>query len=138
MDSAPTVLIVEDDRNVTAVAVEVLRDRGYATVALAETDVVSVLAAVQRHRPVCVLLDGEGPRGYGASWETAAWLARLDPAIPTIMFTADVRAAEARGRPSLRSRAARFASVLTMPFDIHDLERAVDQATSRPPLAIPV
>jgi hypothetical protein len=91
---------------------------------LGETDLVCVLATVQRSRPACALPDGEGPGDYRESWEIVAWLARLDPAIPTIMHTNDVpTAADVRDRTSRRSRKARFASIVNMPFDIADLER---------------
>jgi DNA-binding response OmpR family regulator len=69
-----TVLVVENDVVLGGLVGAVLADAGYAAAIVPDARPAVVRAAVDRLEPACVLLDGGGCRGYGASWELAAWL----------------------------------------------------------------
>ena len=128
---AARVLVVDDDHDTADLVRTVLALAGHAVTAIAERDPDAIRAAVVAARPDCVLLDGEAPGEYGASWSIAGWLAALP--VPTIMCTGSERAArEARESASVRSRDARFAAVLLKPFELDELVRAVTAAVARP------
>ena len=100
---------------------------------LVDVDSRQLRELVEDFAPACVLLDGQGPGQYGESWLNAAWLSEREPAVPTIMFTADQPAAdEARHQRTPRSQAARFSGVLIKPFDIDELIRLVSRAIRQP------
>lgn len=126
------VLLVDDDADVASVVVAILTDDGYAVSVLVDTSRDSILAAVGKQEPDCVLLDGSSQTEYGSSWADAAYLAARDRSIPTIMFSAhaaDVR--EAREAESDRAQAADFAAVLAKPFGLDELLAAVATACHR-------
>ena len=76
-----------------------------------------------------VLLDGESPKGYGDSWGHAVWMRSRQRRVPLIMFSGHRREAEeAQVRESPRSRDADFFGVITKPFDLDALLRAVSDA----------
>lgn len=131
-DGQYRVLLVDDDADVANVVVAILTDEGYTVSVLVDTSHQSILAAVGKQEPDCVLLDGSSPTEYGSGWADAAYLAARERSIPTIMFTAhasDVR--EARAADSARARAADFAGVLAKPFNLDDLVSAVAKACNR-------
>jgi CheY-like chemotaxis protein len=98
---------------------------------LPDTRSAVVRAGVDRLEPACVLLDGGGWRGYGASWELAAWMRARPRPVPAVMFTADAGAGgEARAGTSARSRAAGFLGVLPKPFDLDELLATVARAAA--------
>lgn len=130
---ALTVLVVDNDRDITEVVRAVLTDEGYRVEALADLTTDSVSAAVGRTEPDVVLLDGESQNdGYGASWTIAAALAARHRPIPVVMFSAhgaDVR--EAREAATARSHAAAFAGIVPKPFDVEVLIETIDGAAGR-------
>jgi CheY-like chemotaxis protein len=130
---ARSVLVVDDDRDIGILLEAVLTDAGYAVSVSTAVDAESVTAAVGRLEPDCVLLDSSGATNdYGDSWTLAERLAVRGRAVPVVMFTAHANSLdEARRHESARSQAARFAGVLSKPFDIHDLEAAVASATEQ-------
>jgi CheY-like chemotaxis protein len=129
-----TVLIVDDNADISEIVGDVLTEEGYAIEILRDRNLESVKAAVERLRPDCVLLDGEIPGSFGASWDEAAWLTALPAPVPVIMFTGEQRATDkARRNTSTRSEAARFSSILLKPFDLDELVRAVALAVSQSP-----
>lgn len=126
------VLLVDDDADVADVVVALLTDEGYTVSVLVDTSHESILAAVGKQEPDCVLLDGSTATEYGSSWADAAYLAARERAIPTIMFSAhldDLR--EAREAESNRARAAGFAAIVSKPFGLDELLSAVAQACGR-------
>jgi DNA-binding response OmpR family regulator len=126
-----TVLVVENDVVLGGLVGVVLADAGYAATVLLDTRPAAVRAAVDRLEPACVLLDGGGWRGYGASWELAAWMRGRTRSVPAVMFTVDAGATrDARAGTSARSRAAGFAAVLPKPFDLDELLATVARAGS--------
>ena len=105
---------------------ELLGQEGYAVTTLGDTGQAAVLEATERAQPDCVLLDSADKRGYGVSWDTAALLASRPYPIPVIMFTAHTRdLEEAVTRRTARSLSARFASVVSKPFNLAVLLAAV-------------
>jgi CheY-like chemotaxis protein len=57
-----------------------------------------------------------------------------DAAVPVIMFSANAQeTSEAQSNESERSQAAGFSSVLSKPFDVDELVRAVALAVSQSP-----
>jgi FixJ family two-component response regulator len=126
------VLLIDDDADVASVVLAILTDDGYAVSTLVDTSHDSILAAVGRQEPDCVLLDGSSRTEYGSSWADAAYLAARERSIPTIMFTAHAAdVLEAREAESERARAADFAAVLEKPFSLDQLLDAVATACHR-------
>ena len=131
-DVANRVLLIDDDADVASVVLAILTDEGYAVSVLVDTSHDSILAAVGKQEPDCVLLDGSSRTEYGSSWADAAYLAARERSIPTIMFSAhaaDLR--EAREGETGRARAAEFAAVLGKPFSLDELLTAVATACGR-------
>lgn len=123
------VLLIDDDEDVADVVVAILTDEEYLVEVLADTSHESVLAAVGKQEPDCILLDGASGPEYGSSWAEAAYLGARERPIPTIMFSAhhgDVK--EAEQEESDRARAAEFAAVVAKPFSLDDLLEAVATA----------
>jgi FixJ family two-component response regulator len=120
------VLLIDDDEDVADVVVAILTDEEYLVDVLADTSHESVMAAVGKQEPDCILLDGARGPEYGSSWAEAAYLGARERPIPTIMFSAhhgDVE--EAQQDESKRARAADFAAVVAKPFSLDDLLEAV-------------
>jgi two-component system, NtrC family, nitrogen regulation response regulator GlnG len=129
-----TVLLVDDDDALAELVREALADEGFAVSVLDRVAPDAILEAAVRVAPACVLLDGDAPGDYGASWDAAAGLPRAAPAVPVVMFTADAAAVrEATDNRSPRSRAAGFAAVLPKPFDVDELIETVSQVTAHAP-----
>jgi FixJ family two-component response regulator len=131
-DAAPTVLCVDDDRDIAEIVQAVLTDEGYATSCLYSLDDDALLRTVGKLEPDCVLLDSASSGGYEEGWAEAAALHLRRRKIPVVMFTAHTAdVAEAREATSPRAKAADFAAVLEKPFNLDDLIAAVASATSR-------
>src|SRR6476469_6612118 len=132
--SKGTVLVVDDDRDIAGVIEELLADEGYAVTILRDRSLESVQAIVKRLCPDCVLLDGELPGLFGASWDEAAWMTAHALAVPVIMFSADRAAThEAQSRQTERSQAAGFSSILPKPFELDEVLRVIVLAVSQSP-----
>jgi DNA-binding response OmpR family regulator len=126
------VLIAEDDRDLVGIIRLALEDAGYTVVVLCDTTSRSLRARVEQLEPGCVILDGQGPQGYGGSWAAATWLHSRPRSIPAIMLTGDLEAVrEAQHGTSERARAAAFVATLAKPFNLDDLVAAVDLAIGR-------
>jgi CheY-like chemotaxis protein len=131
-ESLGTILLVDDDRDISAVVEAVLTDEGFRVSCLATAGEEALHAAVNRVEPDCVLLDSAGPADYGASWELARQLRMRERPVPVIMFTAHRRATEeAEENVSERSRAAGFSAVVPKPFQLEDLLAAVARAVGQ-------
>ena len=131
-DATPSVLVVDDDRDIAEIVQAVLTDEGYAVSCLYELEDDAVLRAIGRLEPDCVLLDSLTPGGYEEGWAAAATFALRRRAIPVVMFTAHLRdTIEAREGASARAKAAGFAAVVDKPFNLDDLIAAVATATGR-------
>ena len=133
-----SVLIVDDDEDISSLVAEVLREEGFAVTTLADSrpDVLSVELA--RVSPDLVLLDGGDGAGYGKSWEIAAWLHERRRPIPVIMFTAHARElAEAELSETERSHRAGFVDLIGKPFDLQALIDSVGRALTEPQIGLP-
>lgn len=123
------VLVIDDDRDITELVHAVLTDEGFTVSVLHDQRPESIRVAVNQLEPDCVLLDGESPKGYGDSWGHAVWMRGRQRRVPLIMFSGHrSEAEEAVERASERSRDADFAGVITKPFDLDTLVRAVSDA----------
>ena len=123
------VLVIDDDADVADVVLAILSDAGYAVSTLTEPAHDSLLAAVGRQEPDCILLDASKGTEYGASWDEAAYLAARARSVPTIMFSAHLpEIREARTEETERAKAADFAAVLAKPFSLDELLTAVATA----------
>ena len=130
-----TVLIIDDDRDITDLVHAILTDEGFAVSVLHDQDVDAIRSTVNLLEPDCVLLDGQGPLEYGQAWDDATWMSGRDRPVPLIMFSAhgaDVQEAEASETP--RSRAAGFAGIVSKPFD---LDQLITQVTAAVGLSVP-
>ena len=123
------VLVVEHDAALAELVEAALTDEGYTVAVLSPALPDALHAAVGRLEPDCVLLDGEGPGGYGRAWGDAAWLRARGRRVPVVMFTVHAEAAaEGATGESARSRAAGFSAVLAKPFGLDALLAAVGRA----------
>src|ERR1700730_18322426 len=104
-----SVLIVDDDRDISGIVAEVLSAEGFAVSELGDAHPTLIQAEVSRLEADVVLLDGGEGIGYGHSWVNAAWMRERTPPIPVIMFTGHTREiAEAQIGLSERSKKAAF------------------------------
>jgi CheY-like chemotaxis protein len=128
----PSVLCVDDDRDIAEVVQAVLSDEGYKVSCLYSSEDGALARLVGRLEPDCVLLDGLDPSGNQHTWLEAASLAHRRRQVPVIMLTTDpIEAAEARKGTSSRAQAADFAAVIEKPFSLDELLEAVAAATGR-------
>lgn len=128
----PSVLCVDDHRDLAELVQAVLVDEGYAVSCLYEQAGDALLRMVGRLEPDCVLLDSSGSQGYGDSWELASVLHRRRRPIPVIMFSGHPLAIrEAREGVTERAKDAAFAAILSKPFDLDELLAAVAIATGQ-------
>jgi DNA-binding NtrC family response regulator len=128
-----SVLIVDDDRDVSSLVSEVLAEEGFAVSELADPQPATFQQEVARLEPDVVLLDGWDATGYGQSWIDAAWLHARARSIAVIKFTshtADLQ--EARLGESERSQAAAFVGVVAKPFDLQEMIDIVARAVEEP------
>lgn len=128
----PSVLCVDDDRDIAEIVEAVLSDEGYAVSCLYTVDDDELARMVGQLEPDCVLLDSSSRAGYADSWREAAALHARGRHVPVVMFTAHhLDAAEAREGTSQRAEAAEFAEVLEKPFRLDELIAAVAKATGQ-------
>ena len=129
-DQAPSVLCVDDDRDIAEIVQAVLVDEGYSISCLYSLEDDALLRAVGRLEPDCVLLDSTSASSYSEGWALAESLAKRSRGVPVVMFTAHARdASEARAASSDRARAAHFAAILEKPFALDDLIETVARTT---------
>ncbi len=76
------VVVADNDAGVTELVRAILTDEGYDVTVLDDTERDSVVAAIGRLEPDCVLLDGAHGSSFGHSWTTAAYLASRDRPVP--------------------------------------------------------
>ena len=81
-----TVLVVDDERTIRELVVEVLRDEGYAAVGAADGR--DALAALERDAPDLVLMDVMMPELDGASAYLAMRNGPAGLAVPVILMSA--------------------------------------------------
>jgi signal transduction histidine kinase len=126
------VLVVEDDARLSQLMTNLLDKAGYRSVTISDHDQIG--AAIARHSPRCVILDGEvGRTGRSRSWEDAAAIRRAHPDLPVLMFTGDAAAlAEERAGTSQRSREAGFAGAVSKPFVIEQFLATLQSAVQAP------
>src|ERR1700737_2614065 len=86
-----SVLIVDDDQDISKIVAEVLTEEGFLISELRDAHPVAIQAEVARLEPDVVLLDGGDGRDYGYSWLNAAWMRERSRPIAVIMFTAHAR-----------------------------------------------
>ena len=128
-----SVLIVDDDQDISSVVAEVLADEGFTVSQLADPRPTAIEQEVVRLEPDVVLLDGWDAAGYGQSWIQAAWLHERTRPIAVIMFTAYARElTEAQLGISERSQKAAFVGFVAKPFDLHELIAIVGRAVEEP------
>ena len=130
--SRPSILCVDDDRDIIEVVQAILEDEGYAVSSLYDLDDEVLLRTVGQLEPDAVLLDGLASDGYGESWELAARITNRPRPVPVIMFTAHAQdIGEAREATSERATQAGFASILSKPFSLDELVESVGRAVGR-------
>ena len=130
--TSPTVLCVDDDRDVAEVVQAILADEGYRVSCLYELADDALMRAVGRLEPDVILLDSASASDYADAWNLAASLHRRSRPVPVVMFTAHVKAtAEAIEGTSERAKDAGFAAVVTKPFYLDELLEAVATAAGR-------
>ena len=128
----PSVLCVDDDRDVVEVVAAILEDEGYAVSALYDFTGDALLRAIGRIEPDAILLDSASTVSYGESWDLAADIHERTRPVPVVMFTAHAPdVAEAEEGRSDRSNEAAFAGILSKPFSLDDLVEAVGRAVGR-------
>jgi CheY-like chemotaxis protein len=132
-----SVLIVDNDRDISRVVAEALADEGFTVSELLDPRPTAIEQEVARLEPDVVLLDGWDAAGYGQSWTQAAWLRERTRPIAVIMFTAHAaELAEAQRGASERSKRAAFVGFVGKPFDVHDLITTVGRAVEQPAVVL--
>lgn len=128
----PTVLCVDDDRDVAEMIQAILVDEGYEVAFLYDLADEALIRTVGSLEPDVILLDSASAGDFGESWQSAAAIARRPRPVAVIMFTAHARdLEEAQEGRSDRARAAQFAAVIPKPFHLDDLVNAVAAAAGR-------
>jgi DNA-binding response OmpR family regulator len=128
-----SVLIVDDDQDISKIVAEVLSEEGFVISELRDARPATIQAEIARLEPDVVLLDGGDGRDYGYSWLNAAWMRERTRPIPVIMFTARARElAEAQLGVSERSKSAAFVGFLPKPFDMRILVETVARVVDEP------
>jgi DNA-binding response OmpR family regulator len=121
-----SVLIVDDDRDISKIVAEVLSEEGFFISELRDAQPAAIQAEVARLEPDVVLLDGGDGTDYGYSWLNATWMHERSRPIPVVMFTAHTRElAEAQLGLSERSKSAAFVGFLPKSFDLRILVETV-------------
>lgn len=128
----PSVLCVDDDRDVAEVVAAILEGEGYAVSSLYDVTDDGLLRTIGSLEPDAILLDSAANTGYDESWELAATIRHRSRPIPVVMFTGHQRdVEEAQEGASDRTHEAGFAGILFKPFDLDDLVQTVGQAVGR-------
>ena len=128
-----SVLIVDDDYDISTIVAEVLTAEGFLVSELSDPHPATIQAEVARLEPDVVLLDGGAGSGYGHSWVNAAWMRERSRPIPVIMFTGHTtELAEAQIGLTERSKRAAFVGFLSKPFDLGDLVEIVSRVVEEP------
>ena len=128
----PSILCVDDDRDVVEVVQAILEDEGYAVSSLYDLTDDALLRTIGRLEPDAVLLDGFAAASYGDAWDLAAGIRNRPRPVPVVMFTAHARdIAEAEEATSDRSTRAGFAAILSKPFSLDELVETVARAVGR-------
>src|SRR3982074_2737255 len=134
-----SVLIVDDDLDVSRIVAEVLVEERFAISELGRTDPALIHAEIARLEPDVVLLDGSGGVSYGFSWVNAAWIREGRRPIPLIIFPRPAaELAEAQVGVSERSKKAAFMGFLPKPFDLAVLVEIVVRVVGDSAVAAPV
>ena len=127
------VLIVDDDKDISGLVAEILREEGFVVAALADARPARLEIELARFEPDVVLLDGGDAAGYGRSWDTATWMHERSRPVAVIMFTAQLRElAEAEFHLSERSNRAAFVGFIAKPFELQSLIDIVARAVEQP------
>lgn len=113
-------LVIEDDSLIAALIREELRDLGYTSIDIAETEVEAVVASRQR-TPDLITADGALHDGSGVSAIQTIW---LNSAVPVVFISGDSQGI----RHSLPS-----AIVLEKPFTVRQFALAIADATDEAP-----
>ena len=87
----PSILCVDDDRDVVEVVQAILEDEGYAVSCLYDLTDDALLRTIGRLEPDAVLLDGFAAASYGDAWDLAAGIRNRPRSVPVVMFTAQAR-----------------------------------------------
>ena len=128
-----SVLIVDDDQDISKIVAEVLSEEGFLIAELRDAQPAAIQAEVARLEPDVVLLDGGDGKDYGYSWLNATWMHERSRPIPVIMFTAHARElVEAQLGISERSKSAAFVGFLSKPFDLGVLVETVARVVKDP------
>ncbi len=131
-DARPTVLCVDDDRDVAEVVQAILEDEDYQVSSLYEVTDEALMRAVGRLEPDAILLDSASTSDYAGAWDLAASLHRRSRPVPVVMFTAHAMASrEAKEGTSERAQRAAFSAIVTKPFHVDELLEAVATAAGR-------
>ncbi len=128
----PSILCVDDDRDVVEVVQAILEDEGYAVSCLYDLTDDALLRTIGRLEPDAVMLDGFAATSFGDSWDLAAGIRNRPRPVPVVMFTAHARdVAEAEEATTDRAKEAGFAAILPKPFSLDELVETVARAVGR-------
>ena len=128
----PSVLCVDDDRDVAEVVQAILADEGYRISCLYELADDALLRTVGKLEPDVILLDSAQAIDYGESWDLAGVIHGRPRPVSVLMFTANPHdIAEAEEASTSRAVQAGFAGVVPKPFHIDELLTAVAKAAGR-------
>ena len=127
----PSVLCVDDDRDVAELVQAILVDEGYAVSCLYVLADDALLRAVGRIEPDVILLDSASASDYGDSWKLAATISHRRRNVFLVMFTAHTADVAEAGTGSARAQAAGFAAIVQKPFHLDELIAAVATAAGR-------
>jgi CheY-like chemotaxis protein len=120
MSKQAQILIVDDDEEIRSFLGALLEDEGYQ-VESAE-DGLAALEKLEKVRPDLILLDIMMPRMDGYGFAEALRQQGLQPPIPFIVLSANLREQQAKSMGAH--------SFIAKPFDLLDLLEKIDQCTS--------
>ena len=128
----PSVLCIDDNRDVVEVVSAILEDEGFAVSSLYEFTEDALLRTIGQLEPDAILLDSAPNGGYDESWRLAASIRQRSRPVPVVMFTGHSRDVNEAGEGSSeRTHEAGFAGILQKPFALDDLVTTVAQAVGR-------
>ncbi|MBI3964076.1 MAG: response regulator [Chloroflexi bacterium] len=116
------VLIVDDDRHISALVTAILRDEGYGV--RVASDGQEALELLTDEQPALILLDLHMPRMSGQEF-IRVYRQRQGPHVPIVIFSAGQNA-------EIAARQLQADGYLTKPFDLRDLLRLLPDGEESP------
>lgn len=113
----PTIMLVDDDKDILEIGAEILRDAGYAVTAVANGDIALVI--LEQGLPYRVLVTDVVLPGVLDGYALARKARELNSTVAVVYSTGFAEVAR------IRARGAPFGEILTKPWTSHELVKVV-------------